>query len=72
MNNELLSKVPKKYHSAITDIYHDEDGYWCIIGCMSGWKLNRYLSDYTIHEYSFTKVLKVIRNNLVVDNRSDS
>ena len=67
MDNKLLTKIPKKYHTAIKDIYHDEDGYWCIIGCGSGWRLYNYLSDYTIHEATFADILKIVRKSLKKD-----
>lgn len=67
MDNKLLTKIPEKYHESIKDIYYDDDGYWCIIGCKSGWKLYNYLSDYTIHEDAFIDILKVIRKSLKKD-----
>lgn len=70
MDNKLLAKIPKKYHVAIKDIFHDEDGYWCIVGCESGWKLYGYFSDYTIHEDIFTDVLRGIRKSLRKENTS--
>jgi hypothetical protein len=59
MDSNLLKKVPKKYHAAITDLYHDEDGYWCVIGCNSGYKLESYYSEYTIHEDNLNQFLSI-------------
>lgn len=56
---KLLSKIPKKYHSTITSIYMDEDGYWAYIG--NGYKLESYFSEYTIHEDTLTEFKKVFK-----------
>lgn len=55
MDIELLMKIPRKYHYIIKTLYKDEDGYWCVIGSKSGFKLFGYKSDYTIHEEQFDK-----------------
>lgn len=65
MDIKLLSKVPKKYHIAIKDAYHDDDGYWVIIGCDSGWKLEGYLAEYTVHEDTWREVLVVVKQCLI-------
>jgi len=64
MDKKLLNRIPKKYHAAIKDVYRDEDGYWCIIGCNSGWKLEGYFSDYTVHEDTVHDIVTVIRQSL--------
>jgi len=61
MNDNLLKKVPKKYHKIINDIYHDEDGYWCSIKCESGYKLQGYYSEFTIHEDSLQVFLSIFK-----------
>lgn len=65
MDKGLLNRIPKKYHAAINDIYKDDDGFWCVISCKSGWKLKNYYSDYTIHEDNFTTLLKVVKESLI-------
>jgi len=64
MDNKLLKKIPEKYHAAIADIYQDGDGYWCMIGCKSGWILEGYYANFVIHEDAFKEVLAVIRQSL--------
>ena len=35
MEKELLKYIPKKFHKAISDAYHDSDGYWVCL--KKGW-----------------------------------
>ena len=59
MENTTNIKIPKKYHTAIKEIYKDEDGYWCILnkGYTSGIDEGR-----VIHEESAKGLLREIRN----------
>lgn len=63
MDYRLLKRIPQKYHTAIQDVYLDENGYWCCIECESGWKLKGYYADYTIHEDTFEAVQNVIKQS---------
>jgi len=59
MENTTNIKIPKKYHTAIKEIYRDSDGYWCMIkeGYTSGIDEGR-----VIHEESAKGLLREIRN----------
>ena len=58
-NINLLSKIPKKYHEAITSIYKDEDGFWAYIG--NGYKVKDYYAEHTIHEYTLTEFKRIFK-----------
>ena len=58
-NMNLLSKIAKKYHAAITSIYEDEDGFWAHIG--NGYKIDNYFSEHTIHEDTLTEFKRIFK-----------
>lgn len=58
-NMELLNKIPKKYHDAITSIYIDSDGYWAYIG--NGYKIENYYTEHTIHEDTLTEFKRIFK-----------
>lgn len=58
MKNCTKIKVPKKYQDRIQEIYHDSDGYWCILN--RGWYWDDY-SLHVIHEDTQAQVLRCIR-----------
>lgn len=60
-NMDLLNKIPKIYHEAVTSIYKDEDGYWAYIE--NGYRVENYFSEHTIHEdtlMEFKRIFKYI------------
>ena len=59
-NMNLLNKIPKKYHVAITSIYKDEDGFWAYIE--NGYKVKNYYSEHTIHEDTLSEFKRVFKN----------
>lgn len=58
-NTELLNKIPKKYHVAITSIYKDDDGFWAYIG--NGYKVEKYFAEHTIHEDTLTEFKRIFK-----------
>lgn len=77
MNEKLFNQIAKKYQPAIKDIYHDEDGYWCVLSCEGEYILDGYDSEYTIHEDTMREVKQILRECLVkierptIEERSD-
>lgn len=69
MDYELLMKVPVKYHNIIKAIHKDVEGYWCVIGSHSGYKLVGYKSDYTIFETDYKEFKKAFNYIKEYDNR---
>lgn len=59
MDMTLLNKIPKKYHPAITDIYHDSDGYWCYIE--NGYHIDGYYAEHTIHEDTLKEFKRIFK-----------
>lgn len=58
-NINLLSKISKRYHKAIKNIYKDEDGFWAYIG--NGYKIDNYFSKHTIHEDTLTEFKRIFK-----------
>jgi hypothetical protein len=58
-NMELLNKIPKIYHEAITSIYKDDDGYWAYIE--NGYVVRNYFSEHTIHEDTLTEFKRIFK-----------
>ena len=58
-NMNLLRKIPKKYHAAITSIYEDEDGFWAYI--RNGYKVINYYSEHIIHEDTLTEFIQIFK-----------
>ena len=56
---DLLNKIPKKYHEAITSMYIDTDGFWAQIG--NGYKIKNYYSEHTIHEDTLAEFKRVFK-----------
>lgn len=58
MNNQTNINIPKKYQERISEIYHDEDGYWVYLN--RGWCWDDY-GLHTIHEDTQQQILRCIR-----------
>lgn len=58
-NIDLLNKIPKMYHEAITSIYQDEDGYWAYIE--NGYKIENYFSEHAIHEDTLREFKRIFK-----------
>ena len=56
---DLLDKIQKKYHEAITSMYIDTDGFWAYIG--NGYKIKNYYSEHTIHEDTLAEFKRVFK-----------
>ena len=61
---DLLNKVPKIYHEAITNIYKDEDGYWAYIE--NGYKVENYFAEHIIHEDTLAEFKRVFTKVVIV------
>ena len=51
-------KIPKKYQNIIYEIYHDEDGWWCVLN--RGWCYDQQ-SQHVIHEDTKKDILQCIK-----------
>lgn len=64
MKNQTKINIPKKYHSMLTEVYQDSDGYWAYA------KLGYYftlMDSHTACEDTQNGLLKVIRSLSVCD-----
>ena len=60
----ILSVIPKKALPAISDAWHDDDGYWVMI--REGWHVKDYYAERVIHEDTLDEI-KTVAKNIVKD-----
>lgn len=53
----ILSCIPRRALAAVSDAYHDEDGYWVML--REGWHVDGYFAERTIHEDTLEEVRAV-------------
>jgi nitrogen fixation protein len=54
MDKKLLKYIPKRFYEAVSDVYHDEDGYWVYL--KNGWR-DGIMDTHVIH----TDTIKELR-----------
>ena len=59
MDMNLMRYIPKRKRAAIYDIWRDEDGYWIMLN--TGWKVEGYFAEQTIHEDTIKELLEVFK-----------
>lgn len=62
----ILNYIPKRALPAISDAWHDSDGYWVMI--REGWHVKDYFAEHTIHEDTLDEIREVAKN-IVKDRR---
>ena len=60
----ILNYIPKRALPAISDAWHDSDGYWVMI--REGWHVEDYFAERTIHEDTLAEI-KAVAKNIVRD-----
>ena len=58
METKLLKYVPKRFHEAVHDIYHDSDGYW--IHLKRGWH-DGIMGCHVIHTDTIAELREEVR-----------
>lgn len=61
-----IDAIPREVLPAISDAWHDNDGYWVIL--RDGWRIDNYRREYSIHEDTLAEITAVAKN-IVKDKR---
>ena len=60
----ILNYITKRALPAISDAWHDSDGYWVML--REGWHVEDYFAEHTIHEDTLAEI-KAVAKNIVKD-----